>query len=526
MSRPNTMIGAILVVAAALRLLCAAGLPLSGDEAGVTLLQSSGQAVGYSDRLPGEGQIVHVAEITKLIDYSERHSTADVISSLRYAGMHPPFYYLGLHLLLRYLGNDAFALRLISIILSLISVFLIYRLGNSVYGKNVGLYSAAFLALSSYGVTYGVFVKPYALAMLLALCSTSQIYEINETPFPSLRSKKLYVYLGTVLAGLYTIYHFLFVFAFHIVYSTAKNFKDKRALFTIISISVVTSLLYLPWIPSLLDQLEVVTSGNFYFHEPLTLWKIPTTILRSFVSPFPFLVKAVIATVTCLVALAGFLILTRDKAKRFFPLTILFYFLFNYIADMVMNSRTLSIEKLMFFTVPIFFVFLAVGISRLPIRSYIKNIATVAFCAILLTTSICLIYEKPVFGGPAELIAFRDAISKHLPPTQNGLVVIDTTARRYLFSFLHSLREPLDVKILDLSKTEEWIHPASQLEEYSVIFVINTFVTHESMPEIASRYIQNLSTELKKHGFEMVLDLGFKPRRNSLKVFSKVGRKN
>jgi hypothetical protein len=46
------------------------------------------------------------------------------------------------------------------------------------------------------------------------------------------------------------------------------------------------------------------------------------------------------------------------------------------------------------------------------------------------------------------------------------------------------------------------------------------------MPEIASRYIESLSTELNKHGFEMVLDLGFKTRRNSLKVFSKAGRKN
>ena len=92
MSRANAKLVVIILVAAAIRIFFAIGLPLTGEEIGIAVLQATGQAVSHRGQLPDE--VADIGEIEKFIRYSKSHTLNDVFRSLRYAGMHPPLYLL------------------------------------------------------------------------------------------------------------------------------------------------------------------------------------------------------------------------------------------------------------------------------------------------------------------------------------------------------------------------------------------------------------------------------------------------
>lgn len=99
----------IVVFAGILRLAYAYGLPLSGDEAGIGVLQATGKMSAY---MSWKNRILKGAvpaeEIKKFILFSKDYSLKDIFRSLsEYDGMHPPFYYILLHYLLKYFGNGA-----------------------------------------------------------------------------------------------------------------------------------------------------------------------------------------------------------------------------------------------------------------------------------------------------------------------------------------------------------------------------------------------------------------------------------
>ena len=224
--KPNVLVIFIVVLAAILRIAFAMGIPLSGDEV-VSVLQATGQAATYQNNHWPDN--VPLSELKDLISYSEDYSVRDIFISLRDAGMHPPFYYIVLRYLLKYIGNDAFILRLSSIVFSLFSIVCIYQLGRTVCNDKVGLLSALVLAISAYGIEYGAMVRPYPLAMLLSIVATAQVYQLcKDGEFDFLKSKTI-LYMIIILIGLYTIYHFVFVVIFHLVMVVAHNIRNNSA---------------------------------------------------------------------------------------------------------------------------------------------------------------------------------------------------------------------------------------------------------------------------------------------------------
>ena len=125
----KTLLILILIVTYAIvsRVYFAYNLPLSGDEVGVGVLQATGQAVNFQKSLPTEN--VPISEIKKYVEYSADKSVRDVLASLRYRGMHPPFYYLLLHYTIRFFNNDVITLRALSLVFSVLSIVLLFLLG-------------------------------------------------------------------------------------------------------------------------------------------------------------------------------------------------------------------------------------------------------------------------------------------------------------------------------------------------------------------------------------------------------------
>jgi len=260
----------ILLIGALLRILYSLDLPLDGEEVGVATLQATGQAKQYSQKLPDV--ITPIDSIRNFIRYSPDHSAIDVFQSLRYAGMHPPFYYLLLHYIIKFFGNSAIILRAISFFASLLSIWYLYRLGKALFNEKIGLYAAAFLAFSGYGIWLGTYVRPYSLIMLLSLVSTYQAYHLSISKAVSFRNINLYLYILTVTLGLYTIYHFIFVFIFQIALILLTNFRNKNTIIPTLFIITLVFLCFSAWIPSLRTQMNVVSKGHYYFHENVDIF--------------------------------------------------------------------------------------------------------------------------------------------------------------------------------------------------------------------------------------------------------------
>lgn len=98
-------------------------------------------------------------------------------------GRMQPSFFIFLKLILLGGGRSEFALRLPSVIFSLISIFLIYRVAISLFSdREVGLYSAFILAFSCYQINYGRMVAPYALLTCLSLLSIFCFIEFVKKP--------------------------------------------------------------------------------------------------------------------------------------------------------------------------------------------------------------------------------------------------------------------------------------------------------------------------------------------------------
>lgn len=525
MFRPKTQILAIVIVAAILRIFYAMDVPLSGDEA-LGLLKASGQAVGYEDRLGEEN--VPISEIKKFVSYSKGFSVRDVLGSLRHRGMHPPFYYLGLHYVLKYIGGGGFTLRLISIFLSLLCVVYIYRLGRAVYDENVGLCSAFLLAISTYGVMYGAMVRPYPLAMLICLISTLQAYELSTADELRFSNKKLFLYAITVLIGLYTIYHFVFVFVFQTVFLAISNLRKKKSLLIIIAITAIIFVLYLPWVPSLLDQLRKVRGDQYYFHGKISLLSFAECVIRiNFAtrgSAGPLvIIKILIAAMIYTIILIGCYFSLRDKTRRLFILALAVYLLSWYAADRMLNTQTLTVGKLLFFVIPISLMLLAAGIPRITERYRIRTIFIVLCCGLLLGKSIAMCIYKPGFDGPWYLRPFRDSIGKSLASNQKGFVIINTTKPRFLLSFVHAIKIPVDMKVMHANNVESELPRIRNLENYDFVFVTNCYVHYEKQSFYSYADIKDISNYLSKYGFRLKepSELEHEAGKSSLHIFGK-----
>lgn len=83
--------------------------------------------------------------------------------------------------LLLALGTNEFLLRFPAAAFSTLAVVVLYRIGRLMFGRAVGIISAAFLAASSFAVLYAHEARPYSLYLLLTLASFYWLYRALQT---------------------------------------------------------------------------------------------------------------------------------------------------------------------------------------------------------------------------------------------------------------------------------------------------------------------------------------------------------
>lgn len=175
--------------------------------------------------------ILGLATFLRINDLARQSLWADEGNSVALAGrsfgeiaqaaaldIHPPLYYWLLSLWTRIFGTSEVAVRSLSVVLGVATVWLVYLLGRRLFGRVAGLVAAFLLAMSPLHVYYSQEARMYALlafwAALLMLgfvrIVQDEMADMKNLPreLPLLGTTAGFVYVIAGIGGLYT--HYLF----------------------------------------------------------------------------------------------------------------------------------------------------------------------------------------------------------------------------------------------------------------------------------------------------------------------------
>lgn len=280
----------------------------------------------------------------------------------------PPLFYLLLHFW-SFLGKSEFILRLLPLSFGVLSIIAVYKVGQLLFNKRVGLISAFILALSPLSIYYSQELRPYSLVTFLTLMS---IYNLVK----SLENNRLLSWIGFIIFTVLCIYtHYVTVFLLIIIfffflycYISYSKYKDllKRWL---ISLSIIL-VLYSPAMMALLRRAPVWSFDAFPPKPSLSL------IIQSFMY-FNMGYNAT-ATIHCLAVL---LFLPLFLASVWFGLRqkkyrngtyLLLFWLFVVITMVIIISvamYSIYIDRVFLYSLPAYYILIAFGLSKIKKRS-------------------------------------------------------------------------------------------------------------------------------------------------------------
>ena len=201
--------------------------------------------------------------------------------------VHPPLYYLFLHYWTEIFGRSEVAVRGLSAVFGLGTITLAYGIMRRLIGREAGLVAALFVALAPFLVRYSQEARMYGqVAFFAALSTYAFVRGVQE---------KLWrwwaLYALSLAAAIYTQYYGILVVIGHAAYVGVRLIwlepKAKRreglreaAQFGVGVLGAL--LLFLPWVPILLEQVGRV-SGSYWIQQSwMTVHTIPSTIYGFF----------------------------------------------------------------------------------------------------------------------------------------------------------------------------------------------------------------------------------------------------
>ena len=161
---------------------------------------------------------------------------------------HPPLYHLLLHFWM-YFGQSESWIRLLSVIFAVLSIFLAYLLAKEFTDDKKALISAFLLAIAPYHIWYSQEARPYMLFVLISLFSSY-----------CLLKKKWFLYTISIILSIYSFYFSVFMIIGQLVYII---FLNKMLIKKYILSNLAAFLVFLPWLPFFINQLQNGMSGAF-----------------------------------------------------------------------------------------------------------------------------------------------------------------------------------------------------------------------------------------------------------------------
>ena len=358
------------------------------------------------------GQSLRLDEAQSL--WQTSRSIPDILRTVA-GDVHVPLYHLLLHLWRLYIGDGVAMARLLSLLFFVLSVPLLYALGNRAYGPRTALFATLLFALSPFMNWYGNEIRMYTLFVFFTLANQYcflRIYQRARDGTVGGREEAL-VWLGygvTALLGTFTHYFFLLNFLAQIVfYVTYYRTFVRGSLWRFAAAGAVTLAAIGPW------AWYVVHVGTIGFEMPALIR--PTSV--DFFSAFSqFLlgyqsisINAAALSLWPVVVLLGFLAIGRRSRLSaetvFFGIVLSLSFVTVFGASLVVTPIFES--RYLIFTAPAFYLLIAsLFWSYLP---WLSRMARWSMAALVLATLVLEIQSPatPVKENYAGAVAYISA---------------------------------------------------------------------------------------------------------------------
>lgn len=280
----------------------------------------------------------------------------------RAGDFHPPLSYLLYHFWM-FLGTSEIWLRFLSVLFGVATIFIIYKISKKLFNQQVAIFAALFMATAPFHIYYSQEIRMYAIATFFALLSM----------YYFVRDKRIGYVLSTT-ALIYTHYMGGFLILAQMVY---LFFHKKGEILNYLKYLGFIFLLYIPWAPRLLNQLENGFSANQYlpgWANFLSLdpsLAIPLTFLKFSIgrinfdnlSLYSFFAAVVLAFFGYLTTLG----LLKNKTKE--VKLLLFWLLIPiFLAWLISFLIPINQPFRLLFCLPAFYILLAIGIETLSSR--------------------------------------------------------------------------------------------------------------------------------------------------------------
>lgn len=184
--------------------------------------------------------------------------------------VHPPLYYLLLHLWIKLFGSSEAIIRLLSAMAGILSIFAMYFLGKKVFDRHIAISATIFISLSGSAILYSQEARMYSLVLLFSTFSTLLwINLLNKFKSPHQDSNSFILYTLVCLITAYLHYFGAIYIFFQLIYLfyTSLRFKNYRKEIVILGSIVAAG--FLPWlsihyssISKISQKIDWVDKGN------------------------------------------------------------------------------------------------------------------------------------------------------------------------------------------------------------------------------------------------------------------------
>lgn len=191
--------------------------------------------------------------------------------------IHPPGYFLTIYGWMEIFGNSILATRLLSVLLGLLTIWVVYKLGKVTLGREAALLGALFVGFSPFNVHYSQEIRMYSMmAFTLSLATYALFRGMKDD-----RWVWWALFAGASAAAQYTQQ----LSAVYLVCLAAIPIfrRDFKATLKTLIAGVGAIILYLPWLVNLMDQ---VASLDVYWIEKPTISRF-LTLLLAYVAGLP-----------------------------------------------------------------------------------------------------------------------------------------------------------------------------------------------------------------------------------------------
>ncbi|MEZ5331975.1 MAG: glycosyltransferase family 39 protein [Thermoanaerobaculia bacterium] len=181
--------------------------------------------------------------------------------------VHPPGYFLLLHVWMRVAGASEAALRAPSVVFGVLTVPALFALGRSLYSRREALVAAALASVAWMPVYYSREARPYALLILCAVLTTWLLVEAVRRLETEGRLDPRFAagYLLAAAVAAYSHYFGLLLVGLQAVVAGLRLLGRPRALLRLTGCYALLALAYVPWLPHLLEDLRV---RSFWIKTP------------------------------------------------------------------------------------------------------------------------------------------------------------------------------------------------------------------------------------------------------------------